>query len=299
MGVSTILRTRFPWISKTVARLRGQHLKRQNAQQPKASNIPNEQHMQRLNVTDLPNEIILEVFDFLSQISQGCFALSCRRLYHRFKYIFSASMFRFPCYDGIDPEVNIRARNQFLSRLQVTKGNHEHRWVYCYICLKLHPWNEFDSLALKRRKFPYCKWPGLVALCPCLRFSPIKLIQLCHGLSPTRFDTDDIKRIIWHQCYFTSPCGRLSYELNIALSRQGSRITFHFTYLINDKKYASPYQGDRKIMLCPHENALANISESNIPKVFEELCCARSRTISYSRDRGYKITFERTCNIPL
>lgn len=195
------------------------------------------QHAQRLEITDLPHEILKEFFELLPQILQGCFALSCRSLYHKFHYVFKEPMFRFPCSDGIDRTINIETRNHFLSRIQSQKGLWSYLtspcWTYCNACLKLHPRTEFSGWAFETGRGVRCEWPGIIALCPYLIFSPRRLIRLGHELSKAGFDGDDIRKSIpdWHQCSFVSPCGKLSYSLNISpsLSQRG-QIIFHFTY---------------------------------------------------------------------
>lgn len=261
------------------------------------------QYTQRLRITDLPPEILQKVFDLLPQITQGCFALSCQSFYQKFQYIFREPMFRFPCSDGIDHTVNIESRHQFLTRLQTREISwlrlFSPRWTYCNTCLKLHPRNEFHDYQFQKNQNFECMWPGIIALCPCLIFSPRKLIRLGHDLSRASFDMDELRRVIpnWHQCSFVSICGKLSYSLDISLSlTQRGFITFHFTYLISVDE-VSPYQGGRKIMLCPHTSALKFVGQS-ISQQARMCSCIRSQEISFSQNIGYTISFTRSFSIP-
>lgn len=264
------------------------------------------QQSQRLKITDLPPEILDEIFEFLPQISQGCFALSCRGFYQRFSHIFQKPMFRYPCYDGIDRTINIEARSLFLSRLQSHKTLWSYLtspyWKYCHSCLKLHTKREFDGDIFNMDTDIYCKMRGIIALCPCLRFTPWRLVRIGHELSKAKFDSDDIRQVIpdWHQCSFVSPCGQLCYSLDISLSLNHKRnIFFHFKYRIRlDEGWH--YLGERSIMLCSHVSAVAVIRNSTSPqsKQFNCIYCFHGETISYFEDGGYTITFTKQYPIP-
>jgi hypothetical protein len=104
-----------------------------------------------------------------------------------------------------------------------------------------------------------CRWPGITVLCPHLKLSPKKLMQIKYDLSSKACSYSirtDIKKHIpqWHECSFTSPSGRISYTLTIALAlSETDELVFESQYLI-DFRRAKHYDDPEKIMLCPHVN---------------------------------------------
>lgn len=265
----------------------------------------------RPSIINLPPEVLDIIFSFLQTIWQGCLALSCKRFYNQFQYIFKEAMFRFPYSDaGIDLSIDLKARQCFLSNLQSPTGFWSYfwsrRWIYCDACVKLHPRNEFEfnSYHNTGRYALVCMWPGYVVLCPCLKFSPKRFMPIAIELNKAKLDGDLLLKHIpnWHECKFESPCKRLSYQLAISASLTHSKkcIIFDFTYLVFIDKNL-PYKGGRKVMLCPHHGALRSIEVhgSLAPKSFQCSNCEITYAISSSikpcsnEILAYEIQFKR------
>lgn len=198
---------------------------------------------QPLLLPDLPTEIIIEIGSHLSGSSQACFVLTCRRLFYLWDYLVNNAALRFPYSDGLD-KLDISIRTALLLKLE------SERWRYCAACIKLHPLADFHptSLAYENPTRRYCKWPGIIVFCPCLRLRPKIFVQSAYQDIP-----------IWHQCQYSDPSEGLSYRLRISLStKRYGPSTFNFQYLIDfDPTYV--HQAHRRIMLCPHTDALEQI----------------------------------------
>lgn len=269
----------------------------------------------RASILNLPPEVLDIIFSFLRPIWQGCLALSCKRFYNQFQYIFKEGMFRFPYFDaGINHSIDLRARQCFLSLVQSPAGFWpsfwNRRWIYCDACVKLHPPNQFDPKRIQNsgRFALVCLWPGYVVLCPCLKVSPKIFTPIAFELNKAKLDSDLLLKHIpnWHECKFESPCKRLSYQLRISASLAHNKrcIIFDFTYLVFIDKNL-PYEGERKVMLCPHHGALSLIEAHGClaPISFQCSQCTISYTISSSmklcsnETLAYEVQFERQISL--
>jgi hypothetical protein len=197
-------------------------------------------------IFDLPPEMIDEIMSHLPIVSRACLVLSCKKFYHKFNFVLAD--FKWPYFDGPDECTDISSRTQLLVMFE------SQQWKFCAACLNLHPPSDFDQDApgyddATRRT---CKWPGVIVLCPCLKFRSKYLSHLTSLASLTKSG-----RIPdWHQCEFVSPYGELSYKLNISLSVDWKGwVGFRFRYTI--KVDRMKYHGAKcRIMLCPHMDAL-------------------------------------------
>lgn len=161
--------------------------------------------------------------------------------------------------------------------------------TYFGACVKLHPWREFDwdSPWVKDPIRRSCRWPGLIILCPCLRFTPRRLKDLAYQLS--KLDKSARKHMSdWYQCTFTSSCRGLSYVLTISISldEQG-KVVLNLEYLIHiDKVHCD--QVERRIMLCAHKNAAEKIKlegrDCVCPGCLSCVRCLTSSTTTVSED---------------
>lgn len=197
----------------------------------------------------LPAEMMDEIISHLPIISQAYLVLSCKRLHRLFGFILQTPEFRYPYSDGLDQPLDLSKRTELLISLECLI-----RWKYCAACLKLHRPEDFDETHFgyndpHRRT---CQWPGIIVLCPCLKFRPKRLIALEKELSRNS------KKVIfeWHSCAYGSHYDGISYELTIAVSLNDVKgVIFHLQYLIHVNMVIC-HRSHRRIMLCPHKDAL-------------------------------------------
>lgn len=253
----------------------------------------------RSSILDLPVELMRLVLGHLSVVSRACLVLSCKRFYYQFEYVLKLPDFRYPYSDGLDSYTDYPTRKRLLMKLE-SKGGHEFfsqtpSWKYCIACIKLHPRSEFD---LRERK-EYCKWPGLIILCPCIKFTPKKIPQLFHELRTSKdsnaISVDITKHIPdWHQCTYSSPIDGLAYSLAISISLdETERLLFYLNYSISIDR---PYQGKARIMLCPHTDALKIICESHrleLPDLSCSQCHTKPSICVLENPRRYLIQYKR------
>lgn len=125
------------------------------------------------SLTALPNQLLIEIFQYLPLLDQASVALTCKSFHFIFNHVFDNELFRFPRLyqlrlpdlypDGI---IKLgRTRQQFLRRLQ------DKRARYCAKCMKLHRRETFAQPTytgpMIYREFCWTE-AGVVDLCPCV-----------------------------------------------------------------------------------------------------------------------------------
>ncbi|KAJ5367136.1 hypothetical protein N7541_001077 [Penicillium brevicompactum] len=206
-----------------------------------ATSQPSSRH---LTILDLPTETKLQVLSYLTVTSRACVALTCTRLYHQFSDVLQSEEFRYPApssgrhrHESIRTELLLRLETQF--------------WLFCDACLMLHPRSEFfeDDLELKAPRI--CKWPGVIQLCRCLRFTPGRLIRLREQLQlalTTNSMGPHIMNSIpnWHRCQESDNCW-LSVTLALDESlRVVFRLCFTMTFDLSEP------HANQSIFICRH-----------------------------------------------
>lgn len=159
----------------------------------------------------IPLEVVEIIFQFLPDIDQACFALSCKRLH---AYYVSYTRQRGICILSTLP------RTELLRRLQ------NKRWIYCSGCQHLHRHSIWRLLQFRRecgqkpsifdcKIWCYIQHAGEVDICPCLSITfhqkqhPIDYFRsLKH--KPFRFSaySTSIKSFT-HFCTFKHPLARV------------------------------------------------------------------------------------------
>lgn len=220
----------------------------------------------KCSILDLPPELMNLILTHLSLVVKVCLAMSCRKFYHQFGYTLKAENFRYPYSDGLNTNVNIITRGDLLKRLQSPKSYFKsQRWRYCHAFIKLHPGRDFDDNDVENHLEPsraQCGWPGVIMLCPCLKVSLKMLAGIYNDVQKTEYLKYLGNIPHWHECKFESPCQRLSYTLAISVSiSETHELVFDFEYSVYLNR-VTPYQGNRKLMLCPHKEALKIIMAS-------------------------------------
>lgn len=177
---------------------------------------------------------------------------------------------------------------------------------YCYACLKSHPLNEFDpSSDWYQHPTTRRRCLGIIVLCPCLKFSLERLIRIrtvdnLNYMCPALDTTKCIPR--WHQCTYKSSSGSLSYTLVISVSLTWTEeVIFDFEYSIHINHYM--YCGARRIMLCPHMDALEAIRNYSFefppPSFMSCKECDIVPLVNFSDDlTEYEIRFSRAFRLP-
>jgi hypothetical protein len=110
----------------------------------------------------------------------------------------------------------------------------------------------------------------------------------------------DIKKNIprWHECSFTSPSGRVSYTLTIALSlSEPDKMMFEYRYLIVLYPGKSDHDPE-KVMLCPHINADLWLGDEIEPGTMDCGNCHFTASVSCSDDlTRYDVQFTRSFGV--
>lgn len=261
-------------------------------------------------ISDLPPEIVLHILSYLLVVPKACLVLSCKRFYHEFGYILESPELGYPYTHGLNSGTDYLKRKYFLLGLG-HNGSFKKNWKYCAACLKLHPRSEFEvedyvGLYGGRPLKEQCKWPGVIILCPCLKLSPRKINQLIHELRSSkdsnRADTEITNYIPhWHYCQFSSSSADLSYSLVISISlEETGLLVFHLVYSISFKQN---YTGKRRLMLCPHRDAVEYLKtcpqtecylETGYIRALGCFICGIKPSISVSENPGmYLIRYTR------
>lgn len=169
---------------------------------------------QRRCLLELPTELLLEIISNLTEVSQACLALTCKRLFAVSRPILSSKALRFNrdfpqlFRHYQDQESFGTARWQLLTTLE------DGKWRACSKCLKLHPRNTFSSRQLKRkpenRTCSLGDLAGIVDLCPCKKLTfrdKLELVALLQtrrevtkALASTGFGSRMDEPYCWHSC---------------------------------------------------------------------------------------------------
>lgn len=156
----------------------------------------------------ISSDIVEIVFEFLSDVDQACFALSCKRLYvYYLSYTERRGTF----------SLSALSRTELLPRVQ------DERWVYCGGCRSLHQYSAWRLPFFVRKceqpepSMPGCKaWcyaknAGKVDICPC---SSITFHQKQHpnDYFQSRQETSRTYDGLVHSCIFRHPLAWISVE---------------------------------------------------------------------------------------
>lgn len=235
-----------------------------------------------LSILDLPSEILIELSSNLQVVSQACLALSCTRLYLLLGPVLKDPTFEYPYSDGLD-ERDLSNRTELLIALE------SQLWKYCAACLKLHPLDDFDhtSLGYDNANLRVCRWPGIIVLCPCLK------------IRAKRFNSRNTQYTpIWHRCNYSSLSEAVSYETRISLSvERWGNFAFNVQYLVHGDS-ADFSRAHRRMMLCPHKDALRQIKLNGAACVGSNLMDCRQcgifpDTLLSDDSKTYDIQFTR------
>ena len=238
----------------------------------------------------LPPEMIDEILIHLPIVSQACLVFSCKRFYRLFNFVLSDRRLQWPHSDGPDDGLDPSSRIQVLMVLE------SQQWKCCAACLKLHPSSDFnqDSPGYNDPTLRTCQWPGMIVLCPCLKFRSKSLGDLASQISQNFDERPDT----WHHCEFLSRDGTLSYELKISLSLDSCGwVVFNFHYAINVDPLKC-HGVKRRIMLCPHIDAFEQIQSkgrscANSESMECKQCIMSTKTTLSDDLTTYKIQFTR------
>lgn len=258
-------------------------------------------------ILHLPLEIVFEISSHLPVVSQACLVLSCKKFYCEFGYLLKSSFFRYPYSDGLDSISVSIFRRPLLLKLQ-PKGWSWQSWRYCVACIKLHPRAEFEYekncknwLKNGLRK-EHCKWPGIIILCPCVKFSPKKINQIVYELRNSnclnQASPENTKCLpSWHYCEMSDSSEGLEYSLMISISLEERSVVFHLEYSIS---LSGRYLGKKRIMLCPHQNAIDYLNmritwlSGDLPCLLNCFKCVIEPSMTVTDDTNtYRIQYTR------
>lgn len=149
----------------------------------------------------LPTELVLEISSHLTDESEACLALTCKRLYAISGASLSSPSLRFQrdfprlFHHYRDSDSFGTARWRLLTLLE------DRKWRACSKCLKIHPRSAFSTLQSRRKPTNRtCKLgdlAGIVDLCPCKKLTFQDRTGLV-ALLQARKDCRD--RYCWHSC---------------------------------------------------------------------------------------------------
>lgn len=207
----------------------------------------------------LPDILILKIYASLPIIDEACLSLTCTR----FNRIFDPTQdetFNFPrllklknprlCVNKIDVP-----RNRLLLRLETPT------WLYCGVCLKLHPRKAFlnpDVRSIQRR----CREnAGIVDLCPCISLTPADRIRVIGLLTKTNlsditlngrfeFNGKRGKVLLIHRC-----CEKAKYwstKVQLSLFIENGRLLTQAVYTLDSLGDWRVNWGAEPVFGCPH-----------------------------------------------
>lgn len=248
----------------------------------------------------LPNELLFMVASFLPLDSQACLALTCKTFLGVFSSVLRDKELRFPRAFYDEPKhrslsTATNARNRLLYRLQ------DKRWVYCAMCMMLHPACEFNWRQRARRAKKRCcmRWGGIVDICPCInltfrgklrlmkRLQEMEMSKEGNGtgyvkdksdMGPWKFSVDKQGRpYLRHECSITDhPWARVSILVNPAV--RAGRLLILSRYTIRTRPIAMP-KHMAPLVCCPHRNLLFYTGlQSRLPSCHQDRDCARCQT---------------------
>ena len=232
----------------------------------------------------LPIEIVLQIQSLLPLASQVCLAMSCKAF---FNILLSPNELRFPT--AIIFKEFITARCELLPLLE------DSRWLYCSGCHKLHPIDEFSSLAIRiRPDARYCilsgKYGGIVDLCPCIKLTFRDKLKLVAYLETrTKNNEYSIPRYFYleaeeihHRCSMTDQSATVWIHITASLHQSGLLIETQYSIetqydieteypgTLNWIKYNIP------LNTCPHRYLIASMLGGN----FFQNCVACETSLS-------------------
>lgn len=229
----------------------------------------------------LPPEILSQIFSYLSVLSKVCLVLSCKAFLGQFKGVLKHRDLRFP---GIPGDGKTTSYYELLttSRIDLLFRLETRRWKYCSRCLKLHPRREFSFPELYSDPHSrYCKWPGIVLLCPCIRLTARGKFRLLRQL--TRPPANGAETIIkyspvpYHECSITND-RKLKVRLKLLVSQTETRqLVIHSHYEVTIR-IANSNWGKRLIKCCPHHDVLDYIDLQSDYKGRDKYACSRCQT---------------------
>lgn len=208
----------------------------------------------RRAILRLPLELEREIASYLSPSSRACLALTCRKFYYDLSDVLSDATLIFPPpRSHLRPGQGHTERAKLLVRLESPGST---GWKYCQKCLKLHPRGEFEDGDSPNSMI--CRWPGVIILCRCIRFSPRRIAKISGQLQSTpdiNIMGTTIKKHIseWHFCPWSAqgmPGVAESDPWRLLISPsldEDNRVVFHFTYSIQVRQSNS--LASQKLML--------------------------------------------------
>ncbi|KAL3470637.1 hypothetical protein BJX99DRAFT_44021 [Aspergillus californicus] len=134
----------------------------------------------RPSLLDLPVDILLLIFPLLPLIPQACLALTCKPLYNLFGHVLQDESLAWPRqlaskeYRALVHQPDL-PRNQLLFLLE------DDYWLYCALCLKMHPLSCFPRW--RWHNLPTVRWChhwmlGILDICPCLSLTYFDRVRL-------------------------------------------------------------------------------------------------------------------------
>lgn len=255
-------------------------------------------------IFELPNELLLMVFELLSLPSKACFALTCKPFLSMFGAVLKSKEFAFPHINvnslgGTELDNDCRARAELLLRLQADPWWGP-SWKYCGACLKLHSRDQFSALPPGYYEPPpeqtECKSPGIVALCPCIHLNASEKVRLIKEL-----ETGKVKNASnWHKCSIDYPNVGNVWDSDECDSddSDGEDVTVKITIALSLTKLGELVVRTRyvvrpgivrdlelwRVMCCPHSNIFDYLRED--PEIFDTYCwlCQTTLHVDCSRD---------------
>jgi hypothetical protein len=122
-----------------------------------------------VSLPELPVDVLLLIFPLLPLLLQVCLALTCKSLYELFGHVLSDESLAWPRQFASKDYMPLVYQSD-LPRNQLIFMLEDDYWIYCSLCLKLHPQSRFER---GRRSFPlYLRWckngKGVLDISPCL-----------------------------------------------------------------------------------------------------------------------------------
>lgn len=205
-------------------------------------------------ITQLPNELLLQIRSSLSLISQVCLALTCRTFFSFMGEALGSNEFALPplrSNRGRDISLGISSRWELLCFLE------DSRWLICSQCIKLRPLHSFSESQLgidrTRRFCAYGLHQGIVEICPCIRLSFGDKLELITELERSREIPPSEDSRFWHECRMVRRRATVVTQAQPVLQEDGS-LVFEMQYQVTANSALPTNLSLMEISLfcCPH-----------------------------------------------
>ncbi|KAL1958648.1 hypothetical protein VTO42DRAFT_3991 [Malbranchea cinnamomea] len=255
-------------------------------------------------ISNLPPELLMEIVDYLSPVSQACLALTCRTFYHLLQHALRCHHLRHLPDVARTRRLSVRQECLNSQRWEFIRRLETDHWLACSSCLKLHPFTEFrpNQILFRNHRDRVCHlgyYSGFVDLCPCVKLTFRDKRRISEELKRSaRAGSGAVKRH-WHRCTWKYDNG-VVFEAVISTRLAPSRdLIMEMEYIVKWKGQYAFFLEDMHRHICPHSSiyeflvlALGRpVFHFHSPKMFQTsfscvICQTDAPLLYHQRKRG-------------